>query len=317
MENSSGEKVNDTCAKGVAPAWEKQDMFDRQTQITPMKTIHLFRLCSFAGLLLCAAGMLSCNDENEGKEAPKPFFLEKKSYEVMQKGSLQISVINGSGNIKLSTDLPEVIHATYTPAEAQTDPTLGTIRIGGVSKGEATLTVTDKTTKESETLQVKVTDTYMVYTLDHSNHPALTPSVIVYLVADKARTCYFFPYNPESREVTDALVAKGTYEFSVGKKEESKIPYLTLTYASDEKGRFTDAAIVPTAHTFDLSHSEKMAYYALESYLNFSWDALSAQAASKSSPIPLLTLTLQEVDTEYQIQGLLDVFPPIPENTLE
>lgn len=283
-----------------------------------MKTTHLFRLCRFAAWCLCTVCLLSCSDDDtEDKEAPKPFVLEKKSYEVMQRGYRQIDVTNGSGEIKLSTDRPEVLQVTYTKQEEPNDPVLGTIRMAGIEKGEATLTVTDKETKESETLHVKVTDTYVVYLPYESNHPALSTSVAVYLVNDKAHTCYFFPYQPESGEVTDALVAQGTYDFSVGKKGEIRIPYLTLTYASDEKGGFTDAAIAPTAHIFDLSHSHIVAYQGLEAYLNFSWEELSAQVESKSSPAPQPRLKLQEVDTDYCLQGLLDVLPYMPENRLK
>lgn len=283
-----------------------------------MKTTHLFRFCRFAVFCLCAACLLSCSDDDtEGKEAPKPFVLEKKSYEVMQRGYRQIAITNGSGKIKLSTDRPEVLQATYTQKEEPDDPALGTIRMIGIEKGEATLTVTDRETKESETLHVKVTDTYVVYLPYESNHPALSTSVVVYLVNDKARTCYFFPYQRESGKVTDALVAQGTYDFSVGKKGGNRIPYLTLTYASDEKGSFTDAAIAPTAHVFDLSHSHNLAYQGLEAYLNFSWEELSAQAESKSSPAPLPTLNLHEVGTDYRVQGLLDVLPYMPENRLK
>lgn len=41
------------------------------------------------------------------------------------------------------------------------------------AKGSTTLTITDNVTKDVETVEVKVTDCYLAYVINDSNHPIL------------------------------------------------------------------------------------------------------------------------------------------------
>ena len=62
----------------------------------------------------------------------------------------------------------------------------------GKQKGTTTLTLTDNVTGDKETVEVKVTDCYIAYGIAESNHPTLTSNLMLYLVNNKARDCYFF-----------------------------------------------------------------------------------------------------------------------------
>lgn len=280
-----------------------------------MKTKNLLGILWLA---VCSIINLTSCDKAEKTAIFTPFHMEKETYEVMQNGTNKIYIANGSGHVILSVENTDIVSATLQK-DIYADGLLAVIQLNGLRKGETTLHVTDHITKETEALQIKVTDRYLVFNMGESNHPALTqnPGMVMYLIDNEARDCYFFSLRNSPDKSPDALLSKGNYLFSVGKQEEATIPYLTLTYISDEKGNFTDAAIAPTAHTFDLSKSSDVAYSILETYLNFNWQELTQDATTKNSPPPLPTFRMHEVDTEYAITGIIDREPLIPEGFLE
>lgn len=279
-----------------------------------MKTKNLLRILWLA--FYSAISLTSCDNE---EEAPvfTPLHIEKQTYEVMLNGTNNIYMANGSGRVILSVGNTDIASATLKK-DIYADGLLGIIQLKGLQKGETTLHVTDHITKETEALQIKVTDRYLAYHIEESNHPALTqnPGTIMYLIDNEARDCYFFSSRNAPDRSPDALLAKGNYLFSVGKEEEATIPYLTLTYVSDEKGNFTDAAIAPTAHTFDLSKNSEAAYSILEIYLRFNWQELIQNATTKSRPAPPI-LKMHEAGTEYRMTGIINIEPLIPEGFLQ
>lgn len=114
----------------------------------------------------------------------------------------------------------------------------------------------------------------------------------------------------------------GTYAFSVEKnKDESlsyeTIPLLTLTYATDENGKFADAATPPTNHKFNILGSNNMAYNITRMYLNVDWKNAIENAKARSDYRPNGVLKMQEIDSQYTISGYLDLASQIPENILE
>lgn len=195
-------------------------------------------------------------------------------------------------------------------------------------KGETTLTVTDNRVNETVKLKIKVTDSYLVYAIRESNHPALSQGVMVYLIDNEAKDCYFFRSTTSENE----LITQGTYEFSVRLEAGGSapgithaIPYLTLNYASDEQDKFTNAAIPPAPHPlrlelFDGVTDAKAVIYIIQKCLGVDWEKLAkgeTVKSTKSSAVVPPTLKTTIDDTNYVITGTLNITPAIPENILE
>ena len=242
----------------------------------------------------------------------------------MKDGYIHIYFHNGSGKINFSIEDPQIIDASYQEGTSD-NSCLGIVRIEGKQKGETRITLTDPTTQETEILKMKVIDRYLVYGIEESNHPALKSNIVMYLINNEKRDCYFFPYVDSEHKVSNKLIARGTYDFSVKTEhgtEVSAIPYLTLTYPADEKGNFTDATIPPTPHEFRFMMEEGATSYAvlglIQHYLNVDWEALTPKDTSTRNDIiisPTLKMTVD--DTNYSITGTFNSIPAIPEGTLD
>ena len=169
----------------------------------------------------------------------------------------------------------------------------------------------------------------MAYAIKESNHPALSNGTVVYLINNESKDCYFFRYSDSKNELSQNPIAKGTYDFSVklengfgNSSPTYAIPYLTLNYASDEQGNFTDASTPPTPHKlrfelFDGVTSVNAVINLIQRYLKVDWEQLINKALTRSDYLIIPTLKTTIDNTDYTIIGTLDTRPEIPENILE
>lgn len=272
-------------------------------------------------LFLCLLGWIGCSDENEGEgKELLPFQMKKSYYEVMLNGfNNSIYIENGSLDVSLSVDNPDMIDASYSK---DTEDSMGYIRIEGKQKGTTALTVTDNVTKESSKVEIKVTDSYMVCPIEESNHPLLTTGVVLFLVNNEAHDFYLFVMDHMAHKLYDRPSYSGTYSFSVEKNTDKDVPYetipiLSLTYVSDENGKPIVADIPPTVHAFSMVQSSEVTFRFLEKYLDVDWNQLGEEVAVKGDMIVPHKLVLKEMGTEFSAWGDLDISPRMPEHVLE
>lgn len=292
-----------------------------------MKTKHFLKLLL---LLLCTINFVSCNNDDPDIQ---PFRIEKKSYEVMKGGSHGFSISSGSGNLSVTVADPAILSAQFSKDNYK--GIIGYLRLDGKQKGETTVTITDNVTQETEYLKIKVIDKYLAYGIEDSNHPALESSIIIYLINNEARDCYFFRYIHSNNKVFDTPIAKGTYNFSLNPESDGPdlttdyTPYLTLTYSSDEHGKFTDATIVPSIHQFRFEMYKNggisnNVFSIIQYYLDINWEKLTQQQtpqkkdhSTRNNVIISPKLEITEDDTEYRIIGTLATHPTMPEGILK
>ena len=191
------------------------------------------------------------------------------------------------------------------------------------------LRFTDDTNNPFNKLKIKIIDSYLAYAIKESNHPALSNGTVVYLINNESKDCYFFRYSDSKNELSQNPIAKGTYDFSVklengfgNSSPTYAIPYLTLNYASDEQGNFTDASTPPTPHKlrfelFDGVTSVNAVINLIQRYLKIDWEQLINKALTRSDYLIIPTLKTTIDNTDYTIIGTLDTHPEIPENILE
>ncbi|WP_455664673.1 hypothetical protein [Phocaeicola sp.] len=251
-----------------------------------------------------AAGMASCsdNDEEEVKEV-LPLIFEKTMYETSLIRIYNIPILSGNGSYSIKVENPEVLDADPFLHEGNE---IGYIQLMSKRKGVTALTVTDNVSGETAKLTVTVTDGYMTFPVQRSNHPALDEHVWIYLINNDARECYFMQGDDRDEYATSTILFRGTYQFSAEKAREKSKYYLTLVYASDENGKFTDAAIAPMQHKFDISGSDSELFKIIPNYLPVNW-GVPENASSDVKVAPRLdmphvyTLNMKEVGTEYEV----------------
>ncbi len=274
-------------------------------------------------LLLLVCSLTGCSDDENGNDpAVTPFCLEKTYYEVrLGHGITDIPITNGSGDISLSVADETMIEANKVQNEG------GSIYVSlqGKQKGTTTLTLTDNVTGDKETVEVKVTDCYLAYGIAESNHPALTSNLMLYLINNEARDCYFFGLDNINHKLYDTPLAKGTYEFFVTidagtgpAPQLYGIPHLRLAYPSDADGNFADEVSV---HDFQIElygdgASSPNCLEIIKAYLGVDWEELISNATTKSVPPRDYTMTMTVPDTEYEITGILST-ASIPEDVLD
>ena len=265
-------------------------------------------------LLLFVCSLTGCSDDdNNGSDHITPFSLEKTYYEVrLGRGVTDIPITNGSGDISLSVADETMIEANKVLNEG------GGIYVflQGKKKGTTTLTLTDNVTEDKETVEVKVTDCYIAYGIAESNHPTLTSNLMLYLVNNEARDCYFFSRNNLNHQLYNTPLAKGTYEFLVKTEGEEKVPYLRLNYPADESGNWAQDAPME-AHDFALSFNDsQIVLEIIKGYLNVDWEELISNATTKSVPPRDYSMIMTVPDTEYEIIGAFAT-ASIPEGVLD
>lgn len=269
-------------------------------------------------LLLFVCSLAGCSDDdnnggNNGSEPVTPFSLEKTYYEVrLERSVTDIPIINGSGDISLSVADETILEANKTLSEGACIY----VSLQGKKKGTTTLTLTDNVTGDKETVEVKVTDCYIAYGIAESNHPTLTSNLILYLVNNEARDCYFFSRDNLNHQLYNTPLAKGTYEFFVKAEGEKKTPYLRLNYPTDESGNLAQDAPME-AHDFALSFNNSQAVLEIiKGYLNVDWEELISNATAKSIPPRDDSMTMTVPDTKYEIIGAFGTVD-IPEGVLD
>lgn len=109
------------------------------------------------------------------------------------------------------------------------------------------------------------------------------------------------------------MIQKGKYALSI----ENNIPYLTLRYVSDENGKFTDSAIAPTVHKFDLSESDLGTFEFLRIMLNHLDQKTVSKKEVRYSPICFMMNNMKEVGAEYSLAGTLLAAGQMPESVLK
>lgn len=266
--------------------------------------------------LLLAVLFISCDDKNDGKELQELTF-EKVAYEVVLTSGTPISVRGGNRDYSLSVEDPKILDAKVDLSSLIGS---GNIVVTGKQKGETTLSVTYNLTHQTVKLKIKVIDNYINLKVVGSNHPALVENIYIFLINDEERSCYFIlgeenkPHN---------IISKGRYTFSTESTIDYPTRYLTLTYASDEKGNFTDAtqtdaSIAPTSHKFDISDNESQSYALLTKFLHIDWEKLVEEQSDNSlrAHITTIMLNMKEVDTEKEISTVF-WHERIPEGILE
>lgn len=255
-------------------------------------------------IIISVLSIISCDKKDDNKE-PYPLTFEKESYELPLNLTTSIMIRSGNRDYTLSVEDPSILDAKIDLSSAKG---MGDIRIKAKKKGETTLSVTDNVVKETVKLTIKIAGAHMALMIIDSNHPALTDKILIDLNNDENRALTFISEENSSSEI----VAKGRYEFSVEKIEGENIQCLTLHYASDESGRFTDAAagdasIAPTAHKFDISGNPQEAYGALALFFNLNWDEMTLKEVEpRAIEVSPIKLEMREIGTEYKISCILN-----------
>lgn len=123
-------------------------------------------------------------------------------------------------------------------------------------------------------------------------------------------------------KVDENFISKGCYKFSVEKNNNPNLsyetmPFLTLTYKTDEDGKLTNENISASSHKFNLIGPSSAIYSILNKYLGVDWDQLSKFVNIRSDIALAPTMQMQEEGTEYVVNGDVTLFPQIPENILK
>ena len=286
-----------------------------------MKTKHLLgALLSFLYTII----FFSCGNNDEKKIYSLSF--EKEYYERPLLGTTNITITGGNRDYTVTVEKTDILNIDV---DLSSSIGMGSLRITPKKKGETKVKVKDNITNETADLRIKITDSYLAYAIKKGNHPALSNGTIVYLINNEAKDCYFFRYIESRDEISRTPIAKGTYDFFTKLESGSgnssptyAIPYLTLNYASDEQGNFSDATVPPTPHKlrfelFDGVTSVNAVINLIQRYLKIDWEQLINKALTRSDYLIIPTLKTTIDNTDYTIIGTLDTHPEIPENILE
>ena len=262
--------------------------------------------------------VVACNDDDNKSEPIIPFSLEKNYYETrLERGATSISITNGSGDISLAIEDEDILKAIYSKYNDKEDNRKGHINLYGLQKGATMLTITDNITKDVETVEVKVTDCYLAYVINDSNHPVLPAGTTLFLVNNGAHDYYLFDQNNIDKK-------DNGYEFFItldsgtgAAPTNYAIPNLRLykhnpADAATTTSEFYDFQI--EMYGEDASSSSVLKI--IQAYLDVDWEELISNALTKS-PAPIdMTMIMTVPDTDYRIRGVLSTVS-IPEHILD
>lgn len=258
--------------------------------------------------------VVACNDDDNKSEPITPFSLEKNYYETrLERGVTFISITNGSGDISLAIEDEEILNAIYSKYNDKEDSRKGHINLYGLQKGATTLTITDNITKDVETVEVKVTDSYLAYVIADSNHPALKVNTVLFFINNPKKEHYVFAKDNIHGKLYEQPIAKGSYEFFVTPSDNATsqfyvIPCLHLN--------ITDNDATTASYDFQIKPTSEYVLNTIQTYLGVEWDKLIDEVQTKSPASIDMSMTLIIPDTDYQIIGALSN-APIPEHILD
>lgn len=258
--------------------------------------------------------VVACNDDDNKSEPITPFSLEKNYYETrLERGVTSISITNGSGDISLAIEDEEILNAIYSKYNDKEDSRKGYINLYGLQKGATTLTITDNITKDVETVEVKVTDSYLAYVIADSNHPALKVNTVLFFINNQKKEHYVFAKDNIHGKLYEQPIAKGSYEFFVTPSDNATsqfyvIPCLHLN--------ITDNDATTASYDFQIKPTSEYVLNTIQTYLGVEWDKLIDEVQTKSPASIDMSMTLIIPDTDYQIIGALSN-APIPEHILD
>lgn len=258
----------------------------------------LFIMCLFA---------TACSDDNNENEAITPFSIGDTYYEVrLGRENNSIYITNGSGDISLAIEDENILQATYS-GELYADQLRGVVSLFGKQKGNTTLTIVDNVTGDKETVEVKVTDCYLAYNINDSNHPMLTAGTTLFWANNQTHDCYLFDQDNKYNKP----MLKGSYEFFITLDSGTgaapalhAIPNLRLYNPADAEtttSKFYDFQIEMYGENASSSHVLKI----IQAYLDVDWEELISNALTKS-PAPIdMTMIMTVPDTDYRIRGVI------------
>ena len=266
--------------------------------------------------------VVACNDDDNKSEPIIPFSLEKNYYETrLERGATSISITNGSGDISLAIEDEDILKAIYSKYNDKEDNRKGHINLYGLQKGATMLTITDNITKDVETVEVKVTDCYLAYVINDSNHPVLPAGTTLFLVNDQAQDYYLFD---QDNTYNKPILKDNGYEFFI--KLDAGTGTAPTNYAIPNlrlyKHNPADAATT-TSEFYDFQiemygedASSSSVLKIIQAYLDVDWEELISNALTKS-PAPIdMTMIMTVPDTDYRIRGILSTVS-IPEHILD
>ena len=266
--------------------------------------------------------VVACNDDDNKSEPIIPFSLEKNYYETrLERGATSISITNGSGDISLAIEDEDILKAIYSKYNDKEDNRKGHINLYGLQKGATMLTITDNITKDVETVEVKVTDCYLAYVINDSNHPVLPAGTTLFLVNNQAQDYYLFD---QDNTYNKPILKDNGYEFFI--KLDAGTGTAPTNYAIPNlrlyKHNPADAATT-TSEFYDFQiemygedASSSSVLKIIQAYLDVDWEELISNALTKS-PAPIdMTMIMTVPDTDYRIRGTLSTVS-IPEHILD
>lgn len=266
--------------------------------------------------------VVACNDDDYKSEPIIPFSLEKNYYETrLERGATSISITNGSGDISLAIEDEDILKAIYSKYNDKEDNRKGHINLYGLQKGATMQTITDNITKDVETVEVKVTDCYLAYVINDSNHPVLPAGTTLFLVNNQAQDYYLFD---QDNTYNKPILKDNGYEFFI--KLDAGTGTAPTNYAIPNlrlyKHNPADAATT-TSEFYDFQiemygedASSSSVLKIIQAYLDVDWEELISNALTKS-PAPIdMTMIMTVPDTDYRIRGILSTVS-IPEHILD
>ena len=260
-----------------------------------MKTKHLpGALLPFLYTII----FFSCGNNDEKKIYSLSF--EKEYYERPLLGTTNITITGGNRDYTVTVEKTDILNIDV---DLSSSIGMGSLRVTPKKKGETKVKVKDNITNETVDLRIKITDSYLAYAIEKSNHPALSNGTVVYLINNEAKECYFFRYIEFRDELSHTPIAKGTYDFFT--KLESGSGNSSPTYA------------IPYLTLYDGVTSANAVLNLISRFLGVDWKELVEKALTRSEHTIVPTLKTTIDNTDYTIIGILNTYPEIPENILE
>ena len=127
-----------------------------------MKTKHLpGALLSFLYTII----FFSCGNNDEKKIYSLSF--EKEYYERPLLGTTNITITGGNRDYTVTVEKTDILNIDV---DLSSSIGMGSLRVTPKKKGETKVKVKDNITNETVDLRIKITDSYLAYAIEKSNH---------------------------------------------------------------------------------------------------------------------------------------------------